>query len=102
MVTWLSSYAVLLCYLQKREFCVQAGSYHTTYKASGQPSRLMASAAIEIRSNFSTQSLSTNDPVVSVDWLHANLREPDLKVLIFICGPVTLLKFKHRFFMKLF
>lgn len=65
----------------KREFCVQAGSYHTTYKASGQPSRLMASAAIEIRSNFSTQSLSTNDPVVSVDWLHANLREPDLKVL---------------------
>ncbi|KAA3452522.1 thiosulfate/3-mercaptopyruvate sulfurtransferase 1, mitochondrial isoform X2 [Gossypium australe] len=65
----------------KGEFRVQAESYHTTYKASGQPSRLMASAAIETRSNFSTQSLSTNDPVVSVDWLHANLREPDLKVL---------------------
>ncbi|KAB2048855.1 hypothetical protein ES319_A13G138300v1 [Gossypium barbadense] len=65
----------------KREFRVQAESYHTTYKASGQPSRLMASAAIETRSNYSTQSLSTNDPVVSVDWLHANLREPDLKVL---------------------
>ncbi|XWS10360.1 hypothetical protein CRYUN_Cryun39dG0070600 [Craigia yunnanensis] len=41
----------------------------------------MASSAIETRINFSTQSLSTNDPVISVDWLHANLREPDLKVL---------------------
>ncbi|XP_071697068.1 thiosulfate/3-mercaptopyruvate sulfurtransferase 1, mitochondrial-like isoform X2 [Rutidosis leptorrhynchoides] len=30
---------------------------------------------------FSTQSMSTGEPVVSVDWLHANLREPDLKVL---------------------
>ncbi|KAL8461903.1 hypothetical protein ACS0TY_033105 [Phlomoides rotata] len=27
------------------------------------------------------QSLSTSEPVVSVDWLHANLREPDVKVL---------------------
>ncbi|GER33868.1 thiosulfate sulfurtransferase [Striga asiatica] len=27
------------------------------------------------------QSLSTNEPVVSIDWLHANLQEPDLKVL---------------------
>ncbi|CAA0815487.1 Thiosulfate/3-mercaptopyruvate sulfurtransferase 1- mitochondrial [Striga hermonthica] len=27
------------------------------------------------------QSLSTNEPVVSVDWLRANLQEPDLKVL---------------------
>lgn len=98
MVMWLSSHVVLLCYLQKREFRVQAESYHTTYKASGQPSRLMASAAIETRSNFSTQSLSTNDPVVSVDWLHANLREPDLKVYTFICVSVTLLKFKHCFF----
>ncbi|KAK6149536.1 hypothetical protein DH2020_017061 [Rehmannia glutinosa] len=25
--------------------------------------------------------LSTDEPVVSVDWLHANLREPDVKVL---------------------
>ncbi|KAL3627110.1 threonyl-tRNA synthetase [Castilleja foliolosa] len=27
------------------------------------------------------QLLSTNEPVVSVDWLHANLREPNVKVL---------------------
>ncbi|KAF3947207.1 hypothetical protein CMV_026628, partial [Castanea mollissima] len=33
------------------------------------------------KSYFSTQTLSTNEPVVSVDWLHANLKEPDLKVL---------------------
>lgn len=30
---------------------------------------------------FATQSVSTNEPVVSIDWLHANLREPDVKVL---------------------
>ncbi|KAK8483937.1 hypothetical protein V6N12_044405 [Hibiscus sabdariffa] len=66
---------------KKRQFRVQAESYHTTYKTSGRPPLLMASAAIDARTNFSTQSLSTNDPVVSVDWLHANLREPDLKVL---------------------
>ncbi|KAE8679215.1 Thiosulfate/3-mercaptopyruvate sulfurtransferase 1 [Hibiscus syriacus] len=41
----------------------------------------MASAAIDTKTNLSTQSLSTDDPVISVDWLHANLREPDLKVL---------------------
>ncbi|MQM04551.1 hypothetical protein Taro_037352 [Colocasia esculenta] len=27
------------------------------------------------------QQATTSEPVVSVDWLHANLREPDLKVL---------------------
>ncbi|XXG74582.1 hypothetical protein AAC387_Pa07g3269 [Persea americana] len=30
---------------------------------------------------FSTQTMLSNEPVVSVDWLHANLREPDVKVL---------------------
>jgi thiosulfate/3-mercaptopyruvate sulfurtransferase len=41
----------------------------------------MASSVVGRRANFSTQSLSTNEPVVSVDWLHANLKDPDLKVL---------------------
>ncbi|KAG6773707.1 hypothetical protein POTOM_021023 [Populus tomentosa] len=41
----------------------------------------MASSVVGTRPNFSTQSLSMNEPVVSVDWLHANLREPNLKVL---------------------
>ncbi|KAI3949444.1 hypothetical protein MKX01_000092 [Papaver californicum] len=30
---------------------------------------------------FATESVSTNEPVVSIDWLHANLREPYVKVL---------------------
>eukprot|EP00268_Persea_americana_P028402 TRINITY_DN2756_c0_g1_i1.p1 TRINITY_DN2756_c0_g1~~TRINITY_DN2756_c0_g1_i1.p1 ORF type:complete len:376 (+),score=73.58 TRINITY_DN2756_c0_g1_i1:524-1651(+) len=33
------------------------------------------------KATFSTQTMSSNEPVVSVDWLHANLREPDVKVL---------------------
>lgn len=32
------------------------------------------------KATFSTQTMSSNEPVVSVDWLHANLREPDVKV----------------------
>ncbi|XP_022717574.1 thiosulfate/3-mercaptopyruvate sulfurtransferase 1, mitochondrial-like isoform X4 [Durio zibethinus] len=65
----------------KRQFCVQAEPTYTTYKTSGRFSRFMASSAIETRTNFSTQYPSTDDPVISVDWLHANLREPDMKVL---------------------
>ncbi|KAG7955236.1 hypothetical protein I3843_11G060200 [Carya illinoinensis] len=42
---------------------------------------VMASSMLGRRANFSTLSLSTNEPVVSIDWLHANLKEPDLKVL---------------------
>lgn len=32
------------------------------------------------KSTFATQAMSSNEPVVSVDWLHANLKEPDVKV----------------------
>lgn len=91
MVICPSFYVAFLYYLQKRQFRAQAEPKYTTYRASGRPSRLMASSAIEARTNFSTQSLSTNDPVVSVDWLHANLRDPDMKVFAFIYGPITLL-----------
>ncbi|XP_021299458.1 thiosulfate/3-mercaptopyruvate sulfurtransferase 2-like isoform X2 [Herrania umbratica] len=76
----------------KRQLCVQAEPTYTPYKTSGRPYRFMASSAIDRRTNFSMQSLSTNDPVVSVDWLHANLREPDMKVFEFIYGPGTLSK----------
>ncbi|KAL6206105.1 hypothetical protein ACLB2K_023354 [Fragaria x ananassa] len=41
----------------------------------------MASTVAGVKADFSTQSASTNEPVVSVDWLHANLKEPDLKVV---------------------
>ena len=85
------SYVALFYYLQKRQFRVQADPTYMTYKTSAWPSRFMAFSAIETRTNFSTQSLSTNDPVISVDRLHANLREPDMKVFAFIYVPVTLL-----------
>ncbi|XP_021722812.1 thiosulfate/3-mercaptopyruvate sulfurtransferase 1, mitochondrial-like [Chenopodium quinoa] len=31
--------------------------------------------------SYSTQAMSTSEPVVSVEWLHANLRQPDIKVV---------------------
>lgn len=33
------------------------------------------------RSSFSTNAMSTREPVVSVEWLHTNLKHSDLKVL---------------------
>ncbi|XP_051135916.1 thiosulfate/3-mercaptopyruvate sulfurtransferase 1, mitochondrial [Andrographis paniculata] len=47
----------------------------------GSISRCVSTSAVASQASFSSQSLSTNEPVVSVDWLHANLREPDVKVL---------------------
>lgn len=41
----------------------------------------MASSVAGMRASYSTQSPSTSEPVVSVDWLHSNLRDPDMKVL---------------------
>ncbi|KAK6797582.1 hypothetical protein RDI58_005284 [Solanum bulbocastanum] len=41
----------------------------------------MASSTVGAQPPFSTLAISTNEPVVSVDWLHANIRDPDLKVL---------------------
>ncbi|XP_042520147.1 thiosulfate/3-mercaptopyruvate sulfurtransferase 1, mitochondrial-like [Macadamia integrifolia] len=42
---------------------------------------VMASSTVGAKATFVTESVSTKDPVVSVDWLHANLKEPDVKVL---------------------
>ncbi|CAA2988104.1 thiosulfate 3-mercaptopyruvate sulfurtransferase 1, mitochondrial isoform X1 [Olea europaea subsp. europaea] len=41
----------------------------------------MSSSAAVPEASFDSQLWLTNEPVVSVDWLHANLQEPDLKVL---------------------
>lgn len=41
----------------------------------------MASSVSGATASSSVQSMSTSEPVVSVDWLHANLRDPDMKVL---------------------
>lgn len=59
---------------------LRADPAYTKYKASGWVPRVMASSVAGARAEFTTQSVSTNEPVVSVDWLHANLKEPDLKV----------------------
>ncbi|CAK7355428.1 unnamed protein product [Dovyalis caffra] len=65
----------------RRPFQQRADPFHTSYKTSKWVPCVMASSVVGTRANFSTQSLSTNEPVVSVDWLHANLREPDMKLL---------------------
>jgi len=58
-------------------FC--ASPAYLVYKASGVGS--CASTFVGSKASISTQSMSLNEPVVSVDWLHANLKEPDMKVL---------------------
>ncbi|CAN4075390.1 unnamed protein product [Withania somnifera] len=41
----------------------------------------MASSTVGAQLSFPTLAISTNEPVVSADWLHAKIRDPDLKVL---------------------
>jgi len=40
----------------------------------------MASSIVSRRATYSTRSAPSNEPVVSVDWLYDNLKEPDIKV----------------------
>ncbi|RVW24022.1 Thiosulfate/3-mercaptopyruvate sulfurtransferase 1, mitochondrial [Vitis vinifera] len=68
-------------FLQKRPFYSRPNAVYLVYRSSGFSTCAMASSTSGTRSSFSTQSVSPNEPVVSVDWLHANIREPDLKVL---------------------
>ncbi|KAF5730832.1 thiosulfate/3-mercaptopyruvate sulfurtransferase 1 mitochondrial isoform X1 [Tripterygium wilfordii] len=65
----------------KRPLHLHAHPVSTAFAKSYRPTRVMASSGVVRRADFSTQSVSTIEPVVSVDWLHANLREPDIKVL---------------------
>lgn len=81
LIQWYPSlYAVFsfFCYLQKGSFYSQA---NTVLKAFGHSSPVMASSVSGARHGFSTQSVSSTEPVVSVDWLNMNLRKPELKVL---------------------
>ncbi|KAG5245385.1 thiosulfate/3-mercaptopyruvate sulfurtransferase [Salix suchowensis] len=64
-----------------RLFHPRADPFHKSYQTSQWSPRVMASSVGGTRPNFSTKSLSMNGPVVSADWLHANLGEPDLKVV---------------------
>ncbi|KAJ7948969.1 Sulfurtransferase [Quillaja saponaria] len=54
---------------------------YTAYRKYSWVPCVMASSLIGTRADFSTVSVSTNEPVVSVDWLHANLKDPDIKIL---------------------
>ncbi|CAI0555505.1 unnamed protein product [Linum tenue] len=65
---------------KKAQFHHCSNLTRTSYKATSWVPRIMAST-LGGKATFSTQSLSTNEPVVSVDWLHSNLREPGIKVL---------------------
>lgn len=47
------------------------------YKPSGYSSHIMATS----RAGFASKSVSVSEPVVSVDWLHSNLKDPDVKVI---------------------
>ncbi|KAJ0100249.1 hypothetical protein Patl1_20838 [Pistacia atlantica] len=78
----LSKPQILSSFLNKRLFNSQPDPKYTAYKTSSiRAPRVMASSVVGTRANYSTLSVSPNEPVVSVDWLHANLREPDLKIL---------------------
>ncbi|KAL3614887.1 threonyl-tRNA synthetase [Castilleja foliolosa] len=65
----------------KRWFNSWPVSSHLGYKNPTSVSCSMYSTAVESQDSYSVQPLPANEPVVSVDWLHANLREPDVKVL---------------------
>ncbi|KAL2483884.1 Thiosulfate/3-mercaptopyruvate sulfurtransferase 1 [Forsythia ovata] len=65
----------------KRSFQLLLAPSHLSHKASGSAYCSMTSSAVASQASFSMQSLPNNEPVVSVDWLHANLREPYVKVL---------------------
>lgn len=62
--------------LQKRAVSLQLRSaYSAPYVG-----RVMASTGLGPKAGYATSSISTNEPVVSVDWLHSNLKEADIKV----------------------
>ncbi|CAG7869082.1 unnamed protein product [Brassica rapa] len=64
--------------LNKRAFSSQLRSaYSPPYVG-----RVMASSTgVGPKAGYATSSMSTKEPVVSVGWLHSNLREADIKVL---------------------
>ncbi|KAI4333296.1 hypothetical protein L6164_018126 [Bauhinia variegata] len=70
-------------FCNRRPFCLRTVPVYPAQKAKTAvwTPCVMASSSFGTRAAYSTQSISTNEPVVSVDWLHANLKDPDLKVL---------------------
>ncbi|XP_004488787.1 thiosulfate/3-mercaptopyruvate sulfurtransferase 1, mitochondrial isoform X2 [Cicer arietinum] len=73
---------ILSSFFSKRLFSIQ-----TVPTSTAQNTKLtgwapcMASSIVGRRAAYSTRSAPTNEPVVSVDWLYDNLKEPDIKVV---------------------
>ncbi|XP_019455759.1 PREDICTED: thiosulfate/3-mercaptopyruvate sulfurtransferase 1, mitochondrial-like isoform X2 [Lupinus angustifolius] len=69
-------------FFNKQLFCTRAVPAYTAQstKRTGWAPH-MASSIVGTRATYSTKSASTNEPVVSVDWLYENLKYPDIKVL---------------------
>ncbi|OVA15862.1 Rhodanese-like domain [Macleaya cordata] len=72
---------IFTSFFNQNTFHRRVDSSSFVYTTAGLVRCAMASSRSGAIATFATQSVSTNEPVVSVDWLHANLREPDVKVL---------------------
>ncbi|WJX72994.1 threonyl-tRNA synthetase [Trifolium repens] len=73
---------ILSSFITKRLFSVRAVPNSTAQNTKSTCwSPCMASSVVSRRATYSTRSAPTNEPVVSVDWLYDNLKEPDIKVV---------------------
>ncbi|KAK6947177.1 Rhodanese-like domain [Dillenia turbinata] len=72
---------LLVTLFNKSPFQRRTDPVHLVFGARSFVCSPVASSDLGSKASFSTQTMSTSEPVVSVDWLHSNLREPDMKVL---------------------
>ncbi|KAJ4980977.1 hypothetical protein NE237_031814 [Protea cynaroides] len=80
-----------ISYTQKSQICSSFINKKAFYRRVDHFSRLsttrglvrcaMTPSTVGAKATFVTESLSISDPIVSVDSLHAHLRDPDMKVL---------------------
>ncbi|XP_058105422.1 thiosulfate/3-mercaptopyruvate sulfurtransferase 1, mitochondrial-like [Magnolia sinica] len=88
-LTGLRSIRSSLSYPQKPSICTSLFKGKPFYAGAGfvslaHPTSGLVRCALASSSGtraFSIQSMASSEPVVSVDWLHANLRDPNVKVL---------------------
>lgn len=73
---------ILSSFFNKRLFSIRAVPTSTAANTNSTGwSPCMASSIVSRRATYSTRSAPSNEPVVSVDWLYDNLKEPDIKVV---------------------
>ncbi|XP_068656172.1 thiosulfate/3-mercaptopyruvate sulfurtransferase 2 isoform X2 [Aristolochia californica] len=68
-------------FLKGKPFYSNAGSVLSLASQTSRVVRCLLIPSGGSRSNFATIPMATDEPVVSAEWLHANLREPDVRVL---------------------